>query len=233
MTDLLLIPGHLCDARLWTPQIETLSALAKVSVAETQCDDSMQGIASRILASAPPRFALAGLSMGGHVCMEIMRQAPERIEKLALLDTGAASDNEARRDQRKQMLSRFQAGEIDQLVDEFMDLLLWTERSGDSALVGDIKKMMIEVAPTAFEAQVNALWNRPDSRADMTSYACPTLILCGAEDRLTPPNWSIEMADLIPGAAIVLIADCGHMSTLERPEAVNAALMHWLTSQEH
>ncbi|MDJ0683352.1 MAG: alpha/beta hydrolase [Alphaproteobacteria bacterium] len=230
MQDVILVPGHLCDARLWAAQTEALRGTHRVSIGDTVQDDSMAGMARRILNAAPPEFALAGLSMGGHVCMEIMRQAPERVSRLALLDTGARADSPERAAERRRMIAQFEAGAVTRLVDDFLKTLFWSERYDDAALVETVRTMMTEVAGRAFSNQVRALAARPDSRPDMPLYRVSTLVLCGAEDRLTVPALSAEIAALIPNASLLEIPDCGHMSTMERPNAVNDALLAWLTA---
>lgn len=226
--DLLLIPGHLCDARIWEHQARHLSSIRSVSIVETTKDDSMAAIAARALASAPQTFALAGFSMGGMVAMEIMRQAPERVDRLALLDTNATSDLPERAIVRTEMLERARSGQVSQVVEEFLDLLLPLERRHEIDLVEEIRVMMERVASHAIENQVSALLTRPDSRVDLSEYDLPCLILCGRQDKLTPLSLHEEMAAAIPGARLAVIEECAHMSTMERPQAVTALLRDWL-----
>ncbi len=226
---LVLVPGHMCDERLWDHQTRYLGDIADVIIGETRLDDSMAGIAKRILDQSPDRFALAGLSMGGHIVMEIMRQAPERVTKLALLDTAAADDTPERRAVREGMADQFAVGDVKILVEDFLQLLLSPERlNEDPVLVAQIREMMIDTANMCFPKQVKALLKRPDSRPDMPHYTCPTLIICGRQDYLTPWAGHEEMADLIPGARLIPIEDCAHMSTMERPQAVTALMRDWL-----
>lgn len=228
MIDLVLVPGHLCNAVLWEHQVADLRDVARPIVADVTEDDSIAGMAARLLKHAPPRFALAGLSMGGMICMEVMRQAPERVQRLALLDTNPGADNTERAAQRRLMVDRFNAGEVDLLVQEFIELVVPPSRLGEADLIDPMRSMMKSVAEKAFPAQVKALIERRDSRADMPGYDLPVQLICGRGDMLTPLAFHEEMAALIPGAALTVIEDCAHMSTMERPLEVNAALRSWL-----
>ena len=226
--DLVLVPGHLCDARLWEHQVRHLGEIADIHIAETMRDDSMALIAARLLDHAPPTFCLAGLSMGGMICMEVMRQAPERVERLALLDTNAMPDTGDRAAARAAMVEQARSGDLQGLVDGFLDLTLPPERRHDASLVEPVRAMMEEVAEICLEEQVRALSDRPDSVPDLAGYALPVLLICGRQDRLTPLTWHEEMARLIPGARLAVIEECAHMSTMERPHTVTALLRDWL-----
>tara|TARA_R110000868_G_scaffold10313_16_gene50690 strand:- start:10750 stop:11451 length:702 start_codon:yes stop_codon:yes gene_type:complete len=231
MTDrphLLLLPGLLCDDRLWKPQVEALSGLADITIADMTLDDTMAGMARRALDTVPQRFALAGLSMGGYVALEMMRQAPERVTKLALLDTGARADTPEQTTRRRDLIALADRGEFKAVSPRLLPLFVHEARLTDSALIADITAMAESVGKDAFLRQQTAIMNRPDSRPGLAGIACPTLVLCGRDDILTPPDLSEEMADLVPGADFVLIEDCGHLSTMEQPAAVNAALSSWL-----
>ena len=226
--DLVLVPGHLCDARLWDHQSRHLCDLADIHIAETGKDDSMAGMAARLLEHAPDRFALAGLSMGGMICMEVMRQAPERVERLALLDTNAMPDMPERAAARRDMLEQARSGEIDAVIDGFMDAVLPPGRRHEPSLSIPVREMMASVAAHSLEDQVKALSDRPDSRPDLPGYTLPVLLVCGRQDMLTPLAWHEEMARLIPDARLAVIEECAHMSTMERPHAVTALLRDWL-----
>ncbi len=226
--DLVFVPGHLCDERMWRHQTRHLADVADIAIADTMSDASIVDIAARLLANAPPRFALAGLSMGGMICMEVMRQAPERVERLALLDTNAMADSPERAAVRRKMADQAEQGETSRLVDEFLDLLIPPERRQERDLVEAIRSMMEDVAGKALTQQIAILLDRPDSRPDMPNYDLPVLLICGREDKLTPLEWHEEMADLIPGARLAVIEECAHMSTMERPHAVTALLRDWL-----
>ncbi|MEK9644384.1 MAG: alpha/beta fold hydrolase [Alphaproteobacteria bacterium] len=232
MTDrqpLVLLPGLLCDPRLWAHQSEALSDIADVTVADMTRDDSMAGMARRALDAAPERFALAGLSMGGYVALEIMRQAPERVTRLALLDTGSRADTPEQTTRRRDLISLADRGEFKAVSPRLLPLFIHEGRLEDAALVADIAAMADAVGKEAFLRQQHAIMNRPDSRPELPGIACPTLVLCGRQDVLTPPELSEEMASLIPGADLVMVEACGHLSTMERPDEVNAAMRSWLT----
>lgn len=224
-------PGLLCDARMWAPQIEALSATIEPWVADFTRDDSIAGMASRALAECPfPTFSLAGLSMGGYVSMEAMRQAPDRVERLALLDTQARSDTTEAKERRLALMALANRGEFVGVSDRLMPLFLHPSRLNDERLTGLCKDMAQAVGKDAFLRQQTAIMARIDSRPSLAAIRCPTLVLCGDSDLLTPLDRHEEIAQSIPGAKLVVIPGCGHMATIEAPEAVNRALETWLTT---
>ena len=225
---LVLIPGLLGSARLYSPQIPALWRLGAVMVADHTRDDSMAGIARRILTSAPGRFALAGLSMGGYVAFEILRQAPERVAKLALLDTSARPDTpEQSAGRRAQMTHASQGRFAEVLAAQFLRLVGRARRE-DAALRAVFNLMAEEVGVAAFLRQQTAIIGRSDSRATLERIRCPTLVLVGEEDEATPPERAGEIAQGIAGARLVTVPQCGHLSTLEQPDEVTQALLAWL-----
>ena len=226
---LVLLPGLLCNERLWKPQVEALSDIADIVIADMTRDESMSGMASRALEAAPETFALAGLSMGGYVALEIMRAAPERVTRLALLDTGARADTPEQTTRRRDLIGLADRGEFKAVSPRLLPLFIHEDRLGDTRLVDDITRMADSVGKDAFLRQQKAIMGRPDSRPGLSGIGCPTMVVCGRQDVLTPIELSQEIAGLIPGADLVLIDDCGHLSTMERPEAVNAALREWLS----
>ncbi|HZD27057.1 MAG TPA: alpha/beta fold hydrolase [Alphaproteobacteria bacterium] len=226
---LILVPGLLCTATLWRVQVAELSDAADISVSdEHRRHDNIPDIARAILRAAPQRFSLAGLSFGGYVCFEIMRQAPERVRRLALLDTSARPDDEARRRNRRDLIELSRKGKFLGVTDRLLETFIHPDRMSDAALVEAIKAMAQDVGRDGFIRQQTAIMSRPDSRPDLARIACPTLVLVGRQDRLTPLELHEEMQAGIPGAELAVIEDCGHLSTMERPEAVNAALRRWL-----
>jgi pimeloyl-ACP methyl ester carboxylesterase len=227
-SSLVLLPGLLNDHRLWARQAEALAGTLEVIIGDLTQDDTLAGMADRVLAGAPARFALAGLSMGGYVAMEIMRRAPERVERLALLDTTARPDLPEQTQRRKDAVELARSGGFDKIMPTMLPLLLHPDHLDDEAITGLAKDMARKVGPEAFARQQAAIMARPDSRDTLRSVSCPALVLCGAEDALTPPDRHDEMAGLIPGARRVSIPRCGHLSPIERPEAVAAALREWL-----
>lgn len=228
-TDLVLIPGLLCSAALWAPQIRALSDLADITVADHTRHESMQEIAKAILAVAPPRFAVAGLSMGGYIAYEIIRQAADRVTRLALLDTGARADAPERRAGRLRLIALAEQAGAASAQQELLPLLLHPARLRDKPLVDAVLQMATDTGVEAFKRQQMAIMARPDNLPLLSSIRCPTLVLVGREDALTPPALAQEIAGGIAGSRLEIIADCGHLSTLERPEPVNQALRAWLS----
>lgn len=227
---IVLIPGLNCSARLYADQIPALWQFGPVTVADHRRDNSIAGIARRILASAPPRFALAGLSMGGYIAFEILRQAPGRVAKLALLDTGPGAEVPERTEQRKPLIELARQRRFGEITEDQYPWLVHRKRHADAPLKAAVRAMNEETGPEAYIRQQQAIMARRDSRPGLKAIACPTLVLVGDDDRLTPPELSHEMAKGIPGARLVVVPDSGHLSTMEQPQAVNAALTEWLNS---
>ena len=226
---LILVPGLICNHRLWAAQCSGLAALADVMVTDEHTrHDSVGAIAAAILITAPARFALAGLSFGGYIAMEIMRQAPERVDRLALLDTRAQADGEDVQRNRELLIEQSKVGRFLGITDKLLKVFLHPARLEDRALVEEVKRMAGEVGREGFIRQQTAIMNRPDSLADLAAIDCPTLVLVGRQDALTPVADHEAMAARLPNANLVVIEDCGHLSTMERPEAVNAAMRDWL-----
>jgi len=225
---LVLVPGLGCSARLYGPQIAALWPLGQVTVADHRRDADMAAIAARVLADAPPRFALAGLSMGGYIAFAMMRLAPERIAKLALLDTSARPDQPEQKAVREKFIAMAEAGKLADVVDTLTPRSLHKSRQNDEAIKRIVRDMASDIGAEAFVRQSKAIISRPDSRPLLATIRCPTLVLVGDSDELTPPELSKEIAAGISGAKLNVVPDCGHLSTLEQPEAVNAALSGWL-----
>lgn len=225
-----LVPGLLCSPRLYADQIPVLWRHGPLTVADHTRDDSMAGIARRILASAPRRFALVGLSLGGYIAFEIMRQAAERVAKLALLDTSARSDTPDRTQQRHAEIALAESGRFAEVPRQRYPSLVHTSRADDEALRNLVLLMAEETGPETFVRHQSAIMSRPDSRPGLAAVRCPTLVLVGDGDELTPPEHAAEIADGIPGARLVTVPDCGHLSTLERPAQVTEILVEWLRS---
>jgi pimeloyl-ACP methyl ester carboxylesterase len=223
-----LVPGLNCSARLYTEQIPALWRFGPVQVADNTRDERMAAIAARILAAAPERFALAGLSMGGYIALEIVRQAPQRVARLALLDTAARADTPEITARRLRLIELAQGGRFAEVPDVLFPILVHRNRHGDAKLKDINRAMAAETGPDAFVRQERALMARSDLRPTLPAIKCPTLVLVGDGDELTPPELSQELAAGIPGSRLVTIADSGHLSTLEQPEAVNEALVEWM-----
>ena len=227
---LVLVPGLTCTARLYGPQIAALWPFGHAAVADHRRDADMAAIAARILKDAPPRFALAGLSMGGYIAFAMLRLAPERIARLALLDTAAGPDLPEQKVGREKFIAMAEAGKLTDVVEILTPRFLHRSRQNDEALKRVVRDMAAETGPEAFVRQQKAIMSRPDSRPLLASIRCPSLVLVGEGDELTPPELAKEIAGGISGARLVVVPDCGHLSTLEKPEAVNAALTDWLTA---
>ena len=226
---LLLLPGLLCDAALWRAQTEHFGPGREVRVADMTGADTMAAMAESVLAQAPPGgFDLAGLSMGGYCALEIMRRAPERVRRLALLDTSARPDTDEQRQRRLDLIELSHRGRFRGVTEALMPLFIHPGRLCDKALVAEVTAMSRHVGPEAFRRQQAAIMSRPDSRPGLGQIRCPTLVLCGRQDRLTPVEAHVEIRDAIPGAELVVVEDCGHLATMERPEAVNRAMAGWL-----
>ncbi len=227
-TPLLLIPGHLCDAALWAHQTQHLADIADMSIAATDGGPSVEAMARAILAKAPARFAMAGLSMGGYIALEIMRQAPQRVERLALLDTAAGGNTPASIERRRRHMGLIREGKFETVLDEFSQMVVPPARYGDAALMDEMRRMMSRVGPDLAYAQQQALLDRDDMRPTLGRIACPTLVLCGRQDTLTPLAGHEEIVQGVRHAKLVVVEDCGHMSTMEQPEAVTAVMRYWL-----
>lgn len=225
---LMLLPGLLCDAALWRWQIEAFAPWRKVIVADLARDDALVGMAARTLETAPPRFALAALSMGGYVALEILRQAPERVTRVALLDTSARPDSPETAARRRGLVELAARGRFRGVTPRLLPLLLHPDRLADAELTGTIMAMAERIGPEGYRRQQTAILGRADARGLLARVACPTLVLCGRQDAITPLDHSEEMAAAIPGARLVVLEECGHLSCLERPERVNAAMRDWL-----
>ncbi|WP_260926615.1 alpha/beta fold hydrolase [Novosphingobium sp. 9] len=225
-TPLVLVPGLACDATLWAAQRAGLADVADVSIADTLNDDSITLMAARLLASAPERFAIAGLSMGGYVTMEVWRQAPERVSHLALIDTSARADTEGDTRLREAAIASARTNGYAEMLRN--GLRHFVARDCPEPIFQSVLQMAQRVGLGTYMAQQQAIMDRIDSRETLTTVTVPALVVVGDEDRVTPPERAREMAGAIPGCAYVEIADCGHMATMERPEAVNAALREWL-----
>lgn len=231
----ILVPGLVCDATVWTHAATALAARAPVNIADHGELDSLVRMAEKVLREAPPRFAIAGHSMGGRVALEVMRLAPQRIEALALLDTGVmalaageAGDREAAG--RYELLGIARSQGMAAMATRWVQGMVWKPRLADAALVASVVDMMARSNAEVFAAQIRALLGRPDASALLPAIGCPTLVLCGQDDSWAPAARHIDMAAEIPDSTLVLVPECGHMCTLERPEAVTRALLDWHAS---
>lgn len=220
-----LVPGLNCTPQLYAAQLPALWTLGPVTVADHRRDNTMAAIAGRILHAAPPQFRLAGLSMGGYIALEMMRQAPERVVRLALLDTSAQPDTAQQTERRLELAALARENRLVEINDILWPLLVHESRKDDRALRAGVDEMALETGSEAFIRQQEAIIARVDSRPLLASIRCPALVVVGDGDRLTPPGRAKEIAEGIPGARLETIAQCGHLSTMERPARVNELLL--------
>ncbi|MEO7056921.1 MAG: alpha/beta fold hydrolase [Caldimonas sp.] len=225
---ILALPGLLDDERLWHHQAAALGADHPLTSFALTPQASMAELAEMALDRAPAgRFALMGLSMGGYLALEIMRKAPERVAALALLDTSARPETPQASELRRTVIAQ-SASDFGAVMTAFMPRILHPSRLGDAALVDLLEKMAAGIGREGFVRQQQAIMGRSDSRPTLAAIRCPTLVLCGREDLLTPLELHEEMATGIAGSRLVVLDGCGHMSALEKPAEVNEALRGWL-----
>jgi pimeloyl-ACP methyl ester carboxylesterase len=226
-TPLLLLPGLLCDATLWRPQVEALADRVAATVADLSLDSSIEGMAARVLAAAPPRFSLCALSMGGYVAFEIMRRAPERVVRLALFDTQADLDPPERVAQRRRGIESLKLGRFIGVTSRLLPQLVHPSHVADS--VGEtVTAMAKRVGSAVFLRQQQAILDRPDSRPTLAAIRVPTLVAVGEQDVLTPVADAVEIHQGIAGSRLHILSDCGHLPALEKPEETTALLRSWL-----
>ncbi|WP_170984391.1 alpha/beta fold hydrolase [Rhodoligotrophos defluvii] len=223
-----LIPGHMTDERIWKHQVDALAEFCDVIVARLDNRSLLPDIARSVLASAPTRFSLVGFSFGGYVAFEIMRQASKRVARLALIGTSARPDTKDQNEIRKANIERARAGELDEIIDAFIQRLGGPIIAKDHDLEQEIQAMVQSIPEAVYVSQQIAMLHRPDSRPHLPSISCPTAIICGTEDVLLPIALSAEIAAGIPNSAYIPIRDAGHMCMMEQPAAVSAVLCYWL-----
>jgi pimeloyl-ACP methyl ester carboxylesterase len=225
---ILLVPGLASSPRIFAPVAPALWRFGPVTVANHIRDNSMGAIARRILAEAPPRFALAGHSMGGYIAFEIMRQAPQRVAKLALINTQARPDTQEATARRRSQIARAKSGDYHAVLDELFPGFVHPSRREDATLRQLVHDMGDDIGAEAFVRQQTAVLGRPDSRPALAWIKCPTLVLTGDEDNTIPNSLSVEMADGIHGAKLTILSNCGHFPQSEQPQATADALVEWL-----
>jgi len=230
-TPLALLPGLLNDRELWCHQIAAFQDRAECFVPDFTTQESVAAMAETVLSAMPARFALTGLSMGGYVAFEILRRAPERIERLALLDTKAGPDDQDMTARRRGLIELAEQSRFQGVTRRLLPLLIAEAHLANETLVAEVMAMATRVGRRAFVRQQTAIMSRPDSRPTLAQIVCPTLVLCGRDDQLTPPELHMEMAAGIRDARLVVVEDCGHLAPLEQPAAVTAALTKWLESE--
>ena len=227
MTPFLLVPGLNCDARVYAGVAQALWPFGPVTIASHQTGDRMETIAKAILADAPPRFALIGFSMGGYICFEILRQAPERVLKLGLLDTTARPDSEESTANRRRMIALARKGRFIDAIEQTFPRSVHEENAGSSDLYAIHRGMAEANGPAIYEQQQEAIIHRQDSRPSLAAIKVPTLVVVGEGDQITPPDAAREMHEAIAGSRLLVVPRAGHLALLEQPEPVHAALKEW------
>jgi pimeloyl-ACP methyl ester carboxylesterase len=227
--NLLLFPGLLSDRRLFQAQVDGLRHSAECIVADVAAANSVAAMAAAAVAKMPPGpFAVAGLSMGGYVALEVMRVAAPRVAGLALLDTTARPDSDQATADRRRMMKLAET-DFERVVNALLPKLLLPAHMRDAKIVATVKAMAASTGKDAYLRQQEAIIGRIDSRPQLAKIACPTLVLCGREDTLTPVALHEEMANAIPGSRLVVAPQCGHLSPIEQPQFVTMNLVHWLS----
>jgi pimeloyl-ACP methyl ester carboxylesterase len=228
MLPILLVPGLNCSATLFANQIPHLWRFGSVMIANHTSGETVGTIAQHILKSAPPRFTLVGFSMGGYVAFEILRQARERVVRLALIDTGARADTSQQSQGRRQRIAMAQSGRFSESLDLQFPLVVHPRRHSDGILRETYRTMAMECGADAFVRHLRVDMARPDSRPDLAGIRCPTTVVVGDSDQLTPAELAEEMASNINGARLLIIPESGHLSPLEQPTHVTQALIDLL-----
>ncbi|MGB1236305.1 MAG: alpha/beta fold hydrolase [Planktomarina sp.] len=225
---LVMLPGMMCDARLFAPQIDSLSRDRAVMVAPIHLGERVEDVASSILDMTPHRFALAGLSMGGIVALEIIRRAPDRVARLALIDTNALAETPEKAAAREPQIVGVKAGRMRDIMRDEMKPNYLANGPYKNEILSMVMDMAETLGPEAFIRQSRALQRRRDQQSTLRKIKCPTLVMCGAEDTLCPPKRHEFMAEMIEGAVLHIVAGAGHLPTLEQPQTTNAILRQWL-----
>lgn len=228
-TPLVLLPGLLNTQRVWAHQLEALQDIAEIEIPELWHHDTIGAMAEAVLTAAPPKFALGGFSMGGYVAFELLRRAPERIERLALIDTQAAPDSAETRTRRQAFIEQTKLGRFHGVHPTLLPQIIHPSRLEDSAVVQPILEMAQEIGGEGFVREQRAILGRADSRPLLVEIEVPTVVMVGRQDLATPLPRAQEMAADIANAQLVVLEECGHVSPLERPADVTAALRRWLT----
>ena len=218
-------PGLLCDAEVFAAQIAALAPVAEVAVADFTGCASIIAMAAAALAVFDGPIALVGFSMGGRAALEAVRIAPDRVERLVLMDTGATPARDGEAAGRMELVDLAHRDGMRALAARWLPPMVHADRETDPTLVAPITAMVERMTPAIFERQIRALLGRPDARPVLASIRCPTLVVVGRQDRWSPLEQNRELAEIVPGARLAVIEDCGHFSPVERPGAVAAALV--------
>lgn len=228
MTPIVFLPGMMCDGRLFGPQIEALSPCHPVMCIPINRHGTVQELAADVLRVAPECFALVGLSMGGIVAMEIVRQAPQRVERLALMDTNPLAENDDVKANRLLQIETAQSGDLWRVMRDEMKPNYLTDGPNRGSILDLCMEMAMEQGPDVFVRQSHALMSRPDQQETLRAYNGRSLVLCGEDDGLCPVSRHDLMALLLPNSRLEVVENAGHLPTLEQPEKTNSALIRWL-----
>lgn len=226
---LVLLPGVMCDARLFRPQIEVFSRERAVTVAPISMGERIEEIASGLLDQLPHRFALAGHGLGGSVALELIRRAPDRISRLCLVATDAQADTPQIAAGREELIIGAQTGRLDEVMRKLVGSDALAPGLQRIPLLNDLLAMAADMGPELFVRQMRALQRRPDQQGLLCRIKIPTSVICGAHDTLVPVRKQTFMAELIPGAVLTSVEHAGHFPTLEAPRTVTEAMRSWLS----
>ena len=228
MTRAVFVPGLLCTDELFESQRRALSGTLEMFIGDHRSHNNFEGMAKHILSNAPEKFIFAGLSMGGYAGFEIMRQAPERVQALVLMNTSARPDAPEQTERRKGLVEMANAQGVDAVVDAVLPAFLAEQNQGNTDLTDTVRQMARETGLECFLNQISAIMSRVNSAPLLQMISCPTLVIVGANDTLTPPELAREIVDGISGAELAVIDYCGHLAAIEQPDAVSNAIKSFL-----
>jgi len=225
----LLLPGLICDARIWAPQVEGLRSFLAVTAINGYGEaDSLGAMADVVLAQAPDRFALAGHSMGGRVALEVFRRVPDRITGIALVSTGVHSPRPNEAEGRFALLSRGVEQGMEALVDAWLPPMVWEPNRARAGLMDQLTAMCLDLGLDSYERQIRGMLARPEVESLLPKIQCPAMVAVGEHDAWASAAQNQAIADAIPGSSFVCIPDAGHMVPVEQPQAMTDALASWL-----
>lgn len=225
---LIMIPGTLCDSALFNAQVSGLQDLADCQIGNHSSSDNLQEVAANIINSVSGNFSVLGLSYGGIIAFEILRQAPQRIKRLILLNTNHKEPSEITRATQQRFLGMSVLGEFREITTNFTtDAMLHPKHAANPKMREAVLQMAENIGQQRFFNQIKAQLGRPDSTPDLPNIQCPTLIMTGREDNVCPIPQHQEMARLIPNSTFQVIEESGHLSTMEQPERVNELIRNW------
>ena len=229
MTDtLILVPGLLCDARVWRDQVRALGSRVDIAIADITLDDRIELMAERILREAPDYFAIAGHSLGGRVAQEVYRQAPGRVTRLALMSTGRRGVMPGEAERRTALVDSSRKQGVSAVADLMLTPSMHPEKQQDAALCAELRAMLERHGLEVLRRQFSAMLTRRDQTDLLPTITCPTLLACGRQDSYSPLDRHEDMHARIPGSTLAVIEGAGHMAPMEEPEQVTRAMARWL-----